>query len=106
MPTDLALDDNFELFIDHTGDLATVSGRDEFEQRLRIRLTELYQDIISEFDKQTILSLVELEAERVADEAEEISSMPLFRTEFSETDMETLEVDIVYDTDETTFQVN
>lgn len=106
MPTDIALDENFELFIDHTDDLATVSGRDEFEQRVRLRLTELYQDIISEFDKQTILSLVELEAERVADGSDEISSMPLFRVEFSTENMETLEVDIVYDTDETTFQVN
>lgn len=104
---DLALDRNFDVFIGPRGDLATVSGRDAFEQEVIVRITEKYTDLIGSIDRENIPSLVNVEAKRVADEMDRLESVAAFRSSFSETDTNTLEVRIIYDTgDEFAFEVN
>lgn len=95
---DLAVDKNFEVFISHRGDLGTVSGRDAFEQEIRIRLTEKYQELISGLDKDNTLDVLEVEAKRVAADMEQLDSVAAFQAEFSSEDANTVIVDIVYDT--------
>jgi len=64
---DLALNSDFSVFLDESGDLGTVSGREEFEQAVVILLTELMRDAaIGEFDETTIKQKLKLEASRVA----------------------------------------
>ncbi|AAO61374.1 hypothetical protein HfxHF1_510 [Halophage HF1] len=64
---DLALNSDFSVFLDESGDLASVSGREEFEQAVVILLTELMRNsAIGEFDETTIKQKLKLEASRVA----------------------------------------
>lgn len=99
---DLAVDENFEVFIGPTGDLAAVKGRDAFEQELIIRLTERMRNLVGETNvaKETITRLAETYAERVAASMDEIENVTTFRAEFSDEEVDTLEVEIVYDTGE------
>lgn len=105
---DLAVDGNFEVYIDHRGDLATVKGRDAFEQRLLIRLTERFQPLIgkSSVEDGTIVSLAEDYIERVAQEAGEIENVAAISTELSGEQVDTLGVEVIFDTgEELTFDI-
>jgi len=73
---DLALDSDFSVFLDGSNDLATVSGREQFEQSVVIMLTELMRDsAIGEFDQATIEQKLKLEASRVARKHDRISEI-------------------------------
>jgi hypothetical protein len=73
---DLALDSDFSVFLDSSNDLATVSGRAEFEQSVVVMLTELMQSsAIGEFDQATIEQKLKLEASRVARRHDRISEI-------------------------------
>lgn len=105
---DLAVDENFDIFISHRGDIATVSGREAFEQRVRIYVTARVRPLIGEPDasKETIRELARSYAARVVSDADEIESIASFRAEFSDEQVGRLEVTIVYNTgEELTFEV-
>lgn len=107
MPADIALDENFDVFINARGDLAIVEGNDQFEQEVIIRITARYHDLISELDRDAVRELVEVEARRVADEMNRLSRVAAFGAEFSDEDPNTLVVTIIYDTGEDfVFDVN
>lgn len=73
---DLALNSDFSVFLDESGDLASVSGREEFEQAVVILLTELMRDsAIGEFDETTIKQKLKLEASRVARKHDYLSNI-------------------------------
>ncbi|QIR31070.1 hypothetical protein HrrHc2_150 [Halorubrum virus Hardycor2] len=73
---DLALNSDFSVFLDESGDLASVSGREEFEQAVVILLTELMRNsAIGEFDETTIKQKLKLEASRVARRHDYLSSV-------------------------------
>lgn len=99
---DLALDENFNVSIDHTGDLATVKGRDAFEQELIIRLTERMRGLIgrADADEQTIIELARSYTRRIATEMDELDEIASFDAELSGETYSTLEIELVYDTGE------
>lgn len=99
---DLAVDENFEVFINNKGDLAGVRGRAAFEQEVVIRLTDRMRDIIGEpaVDEETVTKLAETYARRVATAMDQLENVSTFRAEFSDEEVDTLEVTIVYNTGE------
>jgi spore cortex formation protein SpoVR/YcgB (stage V sporulation) len=97
---DIGLDDNFDVSLDHLNNLNVVTGREAFEQRLRVRLTTYYTELIGQNLDENVLSLVRLEARRmVADEEglEKIDGVVISRSDLSPN---VLEVRIVYTTGE------
>jgi len=95
---DFALDEDFEAFTDARGDMATVSGREAFEQEMRVRVSTRYYDIVGESDKETVENLLQLEAGRVRDEMAELVSVADIVIEFPTDSVNTVEVTIIYDT--------
>lgn len=105
---DLAVDSNFEVFIDHRGDLGSVKGRSAFNQKLVIRLTERLRNIIgtSNADKETIKELARTHAQRVANQMDELDNIASFSAAFPDDKIGVLEVTIVFDTGEPlTFEI-
>lgn len=98
MVFDIAINPNFEVFIDHRGDLATVDGIPGFEQSIVLHLTELFTDIINEFDEDTIIEMATVEAQRVTEEVDMAEAVAGFDIEFAEENPEKLLVTIIYDT--------
>lgn len=94
---DILLDDNFDVHLDDTSDLATVDGRQEFEQRLRIALTRRYYNLIGDGPRDSIIEFLEIEAERVAGDLEQLDELADIQIEFSDTSPNTVEVSAVYD---------
>jgi hypothetical protein len=97
---DLAINENFEVYIDARGDLAHVSGRDAFEQEIAIRITDRYNEIISETDKDTARNLVQLEARRVAEDMDRLDRVASITANYDPDNNEKLLVNIVYATGE------
>ena len=95
MVFDLALSKENEVFIDHRGELATVEGREGFEQSVALAITDAYTDIVNEFDDKNILSLVEVKARKVAERHSMLSQVADINASFAE-DGVTLRVEISY----------
>lgn len=97
---DLAVDENFEVFIDHRGDLGAVKGRDAFEQRVIIRLTEKFQEMIGmpNVDNKTIINLAEEYIKRVAEQEEQLERVEAYDASFSDENHNVLEIEVIYDT--------
>jgi hypothetical protein len=73
---DLALNKDFSVFLDDSGDLASVDGREQFEQSVVVLMTELLRtSLIGEFERDTIRQKLKLEAARVARRHEKISEI-------------------------------
>lgn len=104
---DLALDENFDVYINSEGDLASVSGRDKFEQEVIVWLTRRASEIIGEVDDDNIVDLLETYAKRVAVEMDRIDSVYAFGASRSDEDINTYEVEIIYDSgdDDLVFEV-
>lgn len=64
--TDLALDGDFDVFLDDRNDVSTVEGRDEFEQTVAIKLTSFMYNIAGDTDFQTLKEKIRLQVSRVA----------------------------------------
>lgn len=107
MPEDLALDSNYDVFINARGDLGTVSGHEAFEQEVMLRVVDKYTDLLGTLDRDSIIKFVELEAGRVVQEVEDLQGIDTLNAEFVDDEPNTVEVRIVYDTgDEFTFTTN
>jgi hypothetical protein len=103
---DIALNENFEAFINARGDLQDVSGRARFEQTLALRLSVRYDGLVGEVDKKTIAEKARLDAQRVAEAMDELDSIAGLTTTYPEDRPNVLEVTITYETgDEATFEV-
>lgn len=106
MPFDLALDENFDVFISHRGDLATVEGRDRFEQEIIVRLTNRMGGMIGKVDDDSVKNVARIHARRVAAETNNLSAIADFEAKFSDEKPETLQITLFYDTgEELTFEV-
>lgn len=99
---DIALNDSFDVFIDHRGDLATVEGREAFEQQLILWIQERFTNALSEYGDNEVLDLIEVEAERVANEVDGVVGIAGFDVQFSDEQVNTVEVQVIYDTGDTT----
>jgi hypothetical protein len=95
---DIGLDSNFDFSLDHRNDLPLVRGREEFEQRLRIRLTSYYTELIGENADLNLAALLKLEARRVADEDDSIDAVHNIIISPDPDAPNTVEVRVVYAT--------
>ena len=98
---DLALNSNFSVHLDDRNDLATVEGREAFEQSVVIRLTDFMNERLPGLsDGDGLKQKIELEVSRVARDHSKLDSIE--RIEISEKADEpgTYTVKIVYSTGE------
>lgn len=64
---DLALDSDFSVFLNDRNELETVSGRSEFEQSVRVMVTDFMNaNVIGESDPDKIKNKIRLQVSRVA----------------------------------------
>jgi hypothetical protein len=98
---DLSLNSDFSVFLDDNGDLATVSGREEFEQSVVIMMTELIRNsVIGQFDQSTIEQKLKLEATRVARSHDKLTEISRIDVSPHPENPHTYVVSIDYKTDE------
>jgi hypothetical protein len=103
---DLALDDNFSVYLDDRNDVSTATEREEFEQSIAISLTDyLHNSTLGDIDRETAMQKVRLEAHRVAREHDRLNEIELVNVRPSDEEPNTLNVRIVYTSDEV-FEVN
>jgi len=103
---DIGLDENFDVALDHRHDLPLVEGREAFEQRVAVRVTIYFHRTIGNINRDNILSLLRVEAKRIARDVDEIDSVVDFRAEYDVEQTGQINVTILYDTgDEFTFSV-
>ncbi|QRV15017.1 hypothetical protein JMJ58_19235 [Haloterrigena salifodinae] len=100
---DIGLNSNFDIELDHRNDLPLVRGREAFEQRVEIRLTSYYTDLIGQNLDVNIVPLLELEAERVAEETPELDTLANILITPNPDVPNSLDVQIVYATGEEFF---
>lgn len=99
---DLAIDESLNVYIDAGGNLGFVEGRQAFEQRVGVRLTDRYYDLIGNTDRQEVIERIRTEAQRIADAEPSIDSMPTFDIQQSSDKQNELIVTILYDTGDST----
>lgn len=99
---DLGVDSTLNVYIDNSGNLSYVEGKEAFEQRVALRLTDRYFKIVGNRDEAEVIKRLEVEADRVANTDPNIDSMPAFDVSFSDEEHKKIEVIIVYDTGDTT----
>ncbi|NUC72536.1 hypothetical protein HTZ84_09480 [Haloterrigena sp. SYSU A558-1] len=100
---DIGLNSNFDIELDHRNDLPVVRGREAFEQRLRLRLTAYYTELIGQNLDVNIAPLLKLEAEQVANDIEEIDSLAKILITPNPDTPNSLDVRIIYATGEDFF---
>lgn len=101
MVFDLLLNEDFEVEIDHRGDLATVDGRRGFEQSILLHLTERFTEIIDTGTEENKMELARVEAERVAREMDMLNRVAGFDVEMSSETPELMLVTIIYESGDT-----
>lgn len=82
MEQDIALGSDFSVFLDHRNDIAKVEGREEFEQSVVVMLTDYMQNVLSDYNPDTIKQKLRLRVTRVAgrhDEIQSIQSIDIYR---------------------------
>lgn len=93
---DIKLNRYFEIVIDHRNDLATVEGRDEFEQHLALGVTQFFTEEIGSVDHRSAKSRLRLYANRLANQSDRAGEVASVSVEEHEYLSNTLEVSIVY----------
>lgn len=96
---DIGLNENFDIELDQRNDLPLVEGRDAFEQRLAMQLTAGFDKHVGSTNRDNLLSILRLEAERVVDNTEEITEAIQINIGYSDTEPNTVEVEAFYQTD-------
>lgn len=98
---DLALNSDFSVHLDDRNDLASVSGREAFEQALVVRLTDLMHGAIRGLTNgDTVEERINLTVSRVAREMDFIDSIANVNVTPSPNDPNTYLVQITYTSDE------
>ena len=95
---DIGLDSNFDISLDDRNDLPLIEGREAFEQRLAIRSTAYFHQIVGTADRGNIPSLVKMNARRVANDTEGVERVVQIEVGFSDTEPNTVEVTAIYET--------
>lgn len=97
---DIGLDDNNDLSLDHRNDIPVVTGREAFEQALRLRVTDYFYNIVGNGSPQVIESLIRVQAQRVANDMESVDFLQQVFIEESPDRPNTMDVSVVYSTGE------
>ena len=104
---DLLLNENFDLTLDDRNDIPTATGSDLFEQRLRIAVTAVFQEIIGDAENETVLQLLESYAEDMADQFDEIENVAGFNAEYDDEEPNIINLTLIYNTgDALTFSLS
>lgn len=105
MVFDIALSEDFEVIINERSLLETVDGNEGLEQAIALRLTDKYYDLIgSGLENKNITNILEVEAKRVARSLDSLTELSSITVEYSDTEPETLEVEIMYNTGDSTIR--
>lgn len=97
---DLALNSNFSVFLNDKNGIATVDGRDEFEQSVRVMITHfMYTSVIGESDPDKIRNKIRLQVSRVAKRHERMTDISNINISESDEDPHTYIVRINYKSD-------
>jgi hypothetical protein len=103
---DLALDNDFSVYLNDRNDVSTVTEREEFEQSVAIFLTDyLYDSVLGDIDRETANQKVRLQVHRVARDHDRLNEIERVVVTPSESSPNTLNVRIAYTSDEI-FEVN
>lgn len=95
---DLRLNSNFSVELDDRNDLATVSGREAFEQSVVMMLTDfMYQSLPGLSKRKTIEQRINLEVTRVAREHDLLDSVAQITINEKIGSPDTYQVDIIYE---------
>lgn len=100
MVIDLALDETGNVYIDETGDLATVEGRAAFEQRIQVQAIARFDELFGKLDRDNVKDLVEVEIRNIANSMDQLEEVAAIELEFDDETPETLNVEVIYDTGE------
>lgn len=95
---DIKLNENFDIQLNERNDLPIVTGREKFEQRVRIVITELLQDTVGENNSNTTLKLIRLKSERLAQNFDVIDSIVDLSAEYDKDEPNIVNLRIIYDT--------
>jgi hypothetical protein len=95
---DLSLNSNFSVHLNDRNDLATVEGRDAFEQSVSVALTEFMHDTLPGLKKgENIKEKITLQVTRVAREHDSLDSISQISVVEKEGVPDTYQVEIHYD---------
>lgn len=104
--TDLALDGEFDVFLDDRNDVATVSGRSEFEQTVAVKLTSYMYNITGDTDFPTLKEKIRLQVSRVARSHDTLDSIENVVVERHPEKASTVVVDLRYSSGNFDFNLN
>ncbi|SEL17236.1 hypothetical protein [Haloferax larsenii] len=99
---DIGLNSDFDIELDHRNDLPLVTGKAAFEQALRIRLTDYFDEIVGTVSQSNAANLLRIEARRVVTDMDELDRVASIVIEPSSDDPNTLDVTVFYSTGEQT----
>lgn len=97
---DLEVNDELDVFIDTSGDLAYARGRTAFEQKMAISLIDSYEDLVGDVDIETTLEQIKVGAQRAVDNVGLIDRLANVDVRVKEDAPNTVVVDILFDTGE------
>jgi len=106
---DIRLDENFEVGINSRGDIGTVSGREAFEQRVRLLVTDRVTQAIGvrDADPNHVSELVQSYLQEIAADMDMLDRIVSYSASFADTESGKLTVEVVYDTsDSFSFEVD
>lgn len=99
---DLALNSDFSVFLNDRNELETVSGIDEFEQSVRVMVTDyLLNTVIGEVDEATIKTQIRLQISRIARRHNRLSDIVEINISRSDTEANTYNLRIVFQSNST-----
>jgi hypothetical protein len=103
---DLGLNSNFSVHLDDRNDLATVEGREAFEQSVVMMLTDFMYDTLPGLSRRkTIEQRIQLEVTRVAREHDLLENITRMEIREKPGTADTYQVEVVYEaTDAANFQ--
>jgi len=98
---DLSLNSNFSVHLDDRNDLATVEGRDAFEQSVSVALTEFMHETLPGLKKgENIKEKITLQVSRVAREHDKLDAISRIVVTEKEKQPDTYQVEIAYSSGE------
>ncbi|TQQ81844.1 hypothetical protein [Halonotius roseus] len=93
---DIQLNEHYDFELDDRNDMPLVRGRAAFEQLLSNWTTKYYIEIVGRTNRDNVLSLMELYANRIVDEIDDVGRVSQVAVAFSDEEPNTLEVTTIY----------
>ena len=94
-PEDLAVDSNFDVFVDETGDLATVSGKGQLQQSVALDIADVTDIFVGESLTAANLGIIEERIKRSLNRDEQVGRIVSVTVDEYNRDTNTVVVDVV-----------